>query len=273
MAKKDLAKNAEERLPSKFDYSEDAADGFQNQTMEDCALPWLNLLQDLSPQIKKGEHNIDGAEQGMFCDTLSKEIFDGEQGLEIVIAATEHVFCEWKPKMGGFVGRRDIRDPEVVNARQTQTFGEYKSKAKNDLIETFYVYGVRASAEPGGEPVSFIMSITGTKIKTYKQFNQRLKMFQTGETGNRHRPPIYAHRVLLTSFPDRKGTNDFFNLKIAGAVGDDLEAGLLELGDVRYQAAKALCRSMFAGEAKVDYDAQQQGAGKKNDDEDTPDVF
>ena len=264
MAKKEIAK-AEEHLPSTYDYSEDAGDGFQNQTTEDRSLPWFNLLQDLSPQIKKGEEHIEGAEQGMFCDTLSKELFNGEKGVEIVIAATEHIFCEFKPKRGGFVSRRELNDPEVVNARQTQKFGEYKSEAGNDLVDTFYVYGVREDVN-GGEPIPFITAITSTKIKTYKRFMQRVNMMQTGPPGQRIRPPLYAHRVLLTSFSATKGSDQFFNLTIAGAVGDDLERGLLEPGDIRFQAAKALCRSMFAGEAKVDYTAQQSGKTGSDDD-------
>lgn len=251
MAKKNEIAKSEEYLPGKFDYGDDVDGGFENQTQEDRALPWLTLLQELSPQVKKGEHNIEGAEPGMFCNTLTKEIFP--DGVEIVIASTEHVFCEWKPKMGGFVGRRSLNDPEIVRVRREQEFGKYTSKDGNDLIETFYIYG--AIAKEGADPEPFIMGITGTKIKAYKQFMQRAKMFRHGP--ERQKAPLYAHRVLVTSFEDRRGNNDFWNISLRGAVGDKLENGLLEPSDPRFLAAKALSREVISGDAKVDYDAQQ----------------
>lgn len=266
---KELKKRSAAAL-AKMDYGEDVGGGFENQTAEDRALPWLTLLQDLSPQIKKKEHKIEGAEIGMFCNTLSKELYPAE-GIEVVFAATEHVFCEWKPKMGGFVGRRACNDPEVLHAKNTQTFGEWKTEAKNDLIETFYVYGVIPHND-GREPEAFIMSFTGTKIKAYKVFMQRVNMVQVGEPGSKCRPPLFAHRVILSSYDDTKSGNDFKNVKLKGVANDDLEQGLLEMEDVRYQAARALSKIVVAGDAKVDYEAQREGA-RSEDDGDGDGVF
>lgn len=256
MAKKDLVK-AEEHLPSKFDYGDDQGAGYDNQTQEDKALPWLALLQDLSPQVKKGEGHIEGAEPGMFCNTLTRELFP--EGVEVVFATTEHVFCEYKPDRGGFIGRRGIDDAEVVEARRTQEFGKYHTTEGNDLIETFYYYGVFTE-----NCMPFIMGITSTKIKHYKQFNSRLDMYRTPDRGQK--PPMYAHRIFLTAFTERKKNNDFFNIRIRGAVEDDLDKGLLEPSDPRFIAAKTLYNVVQRGEAKVDYEAQQSDDNKVSED-------
>ena len=65
--------------PSMFEA--DANQGLGQLGMDDLAIPFLRILSDTSPQIKKRDPQyIEGAESGMIYNTLTKEIYDGDKG-------------------------------------------------------------------------------------------------------------------------------------------------------------------------------------------------
>ena len=58
-------------------FEKDANAGLKNLGMDDLAIPFLRILSDTSPQIKKRDPlYIEGAESGMIYNTLTKEIYD-----------------------------------------------------------------------------------------------------------------------------------------------------------------------------------------------------
>jgi len=265
---KDIKKRDENQLAVSSYEGHDGA-GFENQTSEDRAIPFFNLLNALSPQINKQAQRIDGAEIGMFVNTLTKKLFP-PTGIDFVVALTEHSYVEWKKDQGGFVGKHDIRSPIVAEAKSRFDFGKWETPAGNDLIETFYMYSVLCPQDDIPQPA--VIVATGTKIKAYKSVMQRLNMFTIeGEGGRRVRPPIYAHLLRISSFDDSRGKNEFKNYAIRGAVEDDLKKGLLSADDIRFKAAHELYVSTVGGNIKVDYDSQDTGARATEDD--THDAF
>ena len=59
-------------------FEADAAQGAQNISQEDLALPFLKILGQLSPEVNKthGKY-VEGAEPGMIINTVTNEIYDG----------------------------------------------------------------------------------------------------------------------------------------------------------------------------------------------------
>ncbi|MGH2567286.1 MAG: hypothetical protein ACRDGA_03030, partial [Bacteroidota bacterium] len=59
----------------------DGADtGFENVRTDDIAIPFLRILQSLSPQVKKGADRIEGAEEGDILNTVTKAVHKSESG-------------------------------------------------------------------------------------------------------------------------------------------------------------------------------------------------
>src|SRR4051812_45080055 len=53
---------------------------------DDLAIPFLRVLQDLSPQVKKkDEAYVEGAEVGMFYESATKQLWEGEEEGILVI--------------------------------------------------------------------------------------------------------------------------------------------------------------------------------------------
>ena len=70
-------------------FEKDANAGLKNLGMDDLAIPFLRILSDTSPQIKKRDPlYIEGAESGMIYNTLTKEIYDGEAGVKLFLVLT-----------------------------------------------------------------------------------------------------------------------------------------------------------------------------------------
>ncbi len=79
---KNVAKKNGNALPVEVSLlEEDANTGLSNMSMEDLSIPFLRILGDMSPQVKKSkEEYVEGAEPGMIFNTVTREIFNGEKG-------------------------------------------------------------------------------------------------------------------------------------------------------------------------------------------------
>lgn len=275
---KSVAKRGETAVAA-YDYGEQADAGFENQTGDDLALPFIGVLQALSPQVDDSDdRHIDGARAGMLYNTVTEALFDGKDGVEFIPALTEHVFVEWVPRNrgGGFVARHQPTSDVVAKAKEgSPSFGVYatdytptgdeKSPFQgNDLIETFYVYGVVVGEQV--EPV--VLAFTSTKIKVYKRWATKLNMFTIpGPEGRKIRPPLFAHRVRLTTQSQKNNNGSFHNFALSPAEGGSLVDSLLPPDDPRFLAAKDCYDMVKSGAARASYETQHGGEGKGGDGE------
>ena len=272
---KALAKKAPAGALATYDYGDDAGKGFENTSQSDFAIPFLSVLQTNSPECEKaGDRYIDGAEAGMLFNTVSKELIDGEAGLVLVPCDTSHSFVEWVPRDsggGGGAGFRGIHevDSQIVKeckaaAAESGAFGKLPTPDKTELVETFYVFALLLDGVDAVEPREFVMiPFTSTKIKKYKGIMYRLRMFK----GN---PPLFAHRVLLKSVPDKNAKGSFYNFDLAPAVDNDVAASLIPptLDGAPHPllvAAKLFQKQIRSGAARGAYEsvegADDEGSG------------
>jgi hypothetical protein len=217
------------------DYGADMGAGFEHQSPADVSLPWLAVLQDNSPIVR----SLEAAQPGLLHNSVTDDCLPA---VDIVPATTRHLYVEWLPKAkgGGFLGVHEPTSPVVVKARASSPqFGQYTTPEGNELVETFYVYAVQldASSEPTG-PV--VIACTKTKIGQYKRWMTRVSMFQVKTpSGQRVRPPLYAHLVRVTTFEDKNPKGTFYNIKFDPAKGD-MSKSLLEPTSSAYLAAREL---------------------------------
>jgi hypothetical protein len=99
---------------------EDAGAGFEEATRDAYAVPFLRILQDLSPQVKKKmEGYIEGARPGMLFNTATKELFES---VRVIPCYFSQVFLEWIPrddkaaKKAGFVASHPVNTPLAAKA-------------------------------------------------------------------------------------------------------------------------------------------------------------
>jgi hypothetical protein len=270
-----LAVQSKGELALAAGYGEYENDGFDNVTSDDLSIPFLTVMQSNSPEIKPESKGGLGLEIGQLFNTVSQEAFDGEDGVGLVPSITKHEWVEWAPREGdgGFIGRYDCDDPLILEAKATQAFGQYKH-GENNLIETYYIYGILYDVETGDSLGPAVISFSKTKIKRYKRLMSSLRAFQLkvpGEDGQPRRitPPLYAHSLVVCSCDDKNNKGEFQNFNIVPSQGD-LRGSLIDAEDARFQEAVMLKKSIDSGEAKAAYSSAASSEGLPVDENGDP---
>lgn len=250
--------------------------GLEGVTKEELVIPFLSLLQDLSPQVK-GTTKIPGAEVGMLYNTATEEILEPNARDEVIFVpvARERCYMEWVPrkKGGGLVARHAPESQIVAQAKESSTeFGKFATPAGNDLVETFYVYGILIT---NGDPSPICISFTGTKIKVWKKYFTGLTyvLVQTPD-GERKQPPLFAHRIRLGSKDDKnKSGQEFKNITLRPAKGTVKESMVLDPTDEVFQSAAGLQEMIRSGTARADFESERAAGPEASEDGDSDGVF
>jgi hypothetical protein len=241
-----------------FDYSAYAGQGFESHTRDDYAVPFLGVLQSNSPLCETAAT----ARPGMLVNTVTQDIYDGKTGIYFIPAHTDHVVVEWKPRNlgGGFVAIHQLNSELIGKVKAEQEFGKWKTikgdEKSNDLIETFYVYGIHVNEHGAAEQM--IMSFSSTKIKTYKRWMTKARTVQVAlPDGRRINPPLFAHKYKVTTVAEKNAKGSFFNFNI-DFDGSAAEKCRLPTTDPLFLAAVAFSDLIREGSVKAAHDTQTQ---------------
>src|SRR3982751_762076 len=118
--KKDVAIK-EEGLPAEMleELAADAGAGLSTSA-DDNIVPFIILLQDMSPEVKKRDPNyVEGAEAGMYLNRATKQLWAGDRAMAertgFPVLEFQHCYfdrqvVEWIPRQdgGGFVARYPV---------------------------------------------------------------------------------------------------------------------------------------------------------------------
>src|SRR3972149_1780606 len=132
----------ETQLPATLDYSKYAGQGTEQATAGDYALPFLAILQKLSPQCD--ENNllyIGGGKAGMVIEMASGRLLDGKQGINVVPCYFRKDLVEWTPREGGggFVKSHGWQE-KLMEQCERNDRGQLIMPNGNLLVDTKYHY-------------------------------------------------------------------------------------------------------------------------------------
>ncbi|MEJ2248062.1 MAG: hypothetical protein P8Y70_00195 [Candidatus Lokiarchaeota archaeon] len=157
-----------------------AGDGLNEIKMDDLNIPFLRIIQKLSPQIDETSSDyIEHAKVGMFFNTITKKLYGME--INLVPFKYQKVWIEWKPNRGGFVASHK---PDSIPVDQSD-FSEWKYN--NNIIQETLLFYVIIADHPEEGPLVFALSSTG--IKHGKTWNN---LITNTRLPNGDRAPIYA---------------------------------------------------------------------------------
>jgi hypothetical protein len=232
-------------------YEADVGMGFEGQTAEDISVPFLEVLQPGSPEVQ-GE---DGLKSGQIINRTTGEFYSGKDGVAFIPVTTQHVVVEWVPRDngGGIVGTHQLDDPMIVKVRASQPLGKYTHPENgNDLIETFYVYGIFCPPD-GAAPHPAVIAFSSTKIKPYKDWMFRARSIVIALPNGRKltKLPLFSHRYLLTSVFVEKNNYKWYNWLVKFD-GENAEGARIAPNDELYATAKSLCEDIAAGRKVAD---------------------
>ena len=151
-----------------LDFEADSGMGLENIDKSDLALPFLKLLQSGSYETKKKHAKyVEGAEAGMFYNTVTKKLYSGEKGMNVIPCFYKMTYPEWAPfdKSEGRPVHPD-RGPEVM-AQTTKSGTKDVLANGNEIIKTANHFVIIL----GDRPEKALMSLKTTQLKTSRGWN------------------------------------------------------------------------------------------------------
>jgi hypothetical protein len=243
---KEVIKKEEGALATNM-FEADANGGAQNIEQEDLALPFLKVLGQLSPEInKKNGRYVEGAEPGMILNSVTKKLYDGDKGINVIPCAYERKYLEWKPRElgGGLVGMHSIDDPIVRTTKRDQMNKDILPNG--NYLENTASHFVVITGEDAG---TGLISMTRTQLKVSRTWNSMMmsiKLKYQNKNGL-FTPPTFSHIYNLKSvqMTNDKGTWFGWDINKIGPVTDNNV----------YSLAKDFAEKIGKGEVEVKHDS------------------
>lgn len=229
--------------------NEDAKSYVDNTSPDDIAMPRIKILQSASDEVKKSSPEfITGAEEGDLLNSLSKQVFKGDEGLLFVPAFKRIVYLEWKDRAagGGLVANYGEDATPFLEAEVKEN-GKRISKAGHEIVKTYDFFGYVLDVA-SSKVSEVVISMSKTQAKKAKNWNTVMRQL-TSKEGNQL--PIYAGVYQLNTIAESNDKGSWFNYDIK-FVGFTL--GVPNIGAKIYDKAESFAKLISENSVKVSYD-------------------
>lgn len=241
-------------------YEEEANSGFEGADQESYAIPFLSIVQSLSPQRdKKDGAYIEDAEEGMVFNSATERLWQTEDGLEPIKVVPVHFkrsFVEWMPRDsgGGFVAEHTVDDGKMLLEQCTRNDKNQDVLPNgNYLVDTRTHYVLIINDDGSVEPAVVNMASTQTKkSRRWMTVMQNIKM--KGAGGRLFTPPMFSHYYELSTVQESndKGRWHGWTFKNVGLVDNE----------DHFAQAKAFREAALGGQVKEAREEAPTGDGK-----------
>ena len=229
-----------------FDMEADAAQGAQNISQEDLALPFLKILGQLSPEVNKRDGKyVEGAEPGKIINTVTNELYDT---IQVVPAHYKRQYIEWQDRGTSTGAPVAIHDADSDIVSQTTRGKDYKDRLPNgnylDNTASHFVLTL------GDNPQTALISMKSTQLKVSRKWNSMMMGIKMQGKNGLFTPPTYSHIYNLSTvqMSNDKGTWFGWDVSKVGPVTDK----------ALYDMAKSFAESVGKGEIEAKPEAQEQ---------------
>jgi hypothetical protein len=213
-------------------------------------IPRINILQDLSPQVKKSNAaHVEGAEPGQFFNNVAGTL---DRMITFVPASFHVRYIAWKPrKQGGGLVDQNLTLEEVEQNFEADGIGRWigqmspgrgEPAVNVEVIESPEWVGMAMSENWGWMPVA--ISFPGTKAKSARKMNTAIEMTEVEGANGPFTPPAFYHTFELSSVLEQSGDDSWFGFQVS-------HLGLGKTPKHIVEKAKALKKSLQSGEAAV----------------------
>ncbi len=265
MTKTDVASAKQTAVGENFDYGDMSHAGFEDTTIADLSIPFLALLQSLSPQVE--DQTIENCKAGDMLNTVTGEIV--KQPFMVIPVYKEESWVRWRPRNagGGLQGRYEPDSPEVkalIKANGGSRIPPkgsdkktipFKDEDGNDVIETHYVYCLVLGEDKVTVEGYIVVPFSSTKIRVYKDW-------LTAMYTQKGRPPMFANRAAIETTKQKSEGGSYFNFLIKPAFDTWRESLINPQTDMALLTeAKEFAEMIENGLARPDYDSVSGGSG------------
>ena len=226
-----------------LDFVSDSGMGLENIDKSDLALPFLKLLQSGSDETKKKHAKyVEGAEAGMFYNTVTKKLYSGEKGIDVIPVFYKMTYPEWAPfeKREGRPIHND-RGPGIMSQTTQNDRNKDMLTNGNEIIKTANHFVIIL----GDRPEKALMTMKSTQLKVSRSWNSLIEdQFEIDPKTNKSVPAPMFSRVYKLNSVENSGSFTWhgYNINLVKKVDD---AGI-------YQMAKDFHNSLKNSQAKAE---------------------
>ena len=213
-------------LPSTALYEGDAHAGFENVKTSSLALPILKLLQNGSGEAQKRNQNyVEGAEPGMLLNTVTKKLYDGAKGIEVIPCHYKLEYQEWAD-FGTGSGR-----PENIYDANSDILSKTKNEMGKDRLDNGnYILTVGQHyvlIRDGNSTENALISMSSSQGKVCRKWNSMMMSITLDGKNGPYTPPSFSDKYRLTSVLNSGKGNQWYGYNVT-KVGPVEEPALYE---------------------------------------------
>ena len=211
---------------------------------DEMQIPFIRALQALSPQLnKKKPEYIDGAEQGDLFNTVTGQVWKGEEGVTIIPCYQVTKYLEFTPRDMGGGFRGEISPTNPVLQQTTRQGSKELLPTGNELVKSDQHYCLVLDGEGSFQPA--VIDMKSTQLKVSRRWKTQIAMqkIKHPKTGQMITPPLFATEWKITTVEESNDQGAWFNPSVE-------KVGLVGERDLMLEA-KAFRDSVAAGEAKA----------------------
>lgn len=224
---------------------------------DDFSLPFITILQALSPQLDPNEPSmfISGAKQGEFLNTATGEMWEANDGPLLLPVGYKRELVEWKPrKQGGGLVRIHHIDSDILNHTKRNDKNQDELPNGNYVVNTatHFVLSVDVDAlhaEPG------LIPLKSTQLKKSKKWNDLMRNVKIDDgKGGKFNPPTFGVLYKATAVPEKNEEGNWWGWHITFA-GETAISGANSVinNEQLFKQAVEFSKMIESGVAKARY--------------------
>jgi len=236
-----MTKRTDAPLPANT-FEDDMGKGLGNISQQDLALPFLKILAQLSPEVNKRDGKyVEGAEAGMIYNSVTGELHNGVEGINVIPCFYKLEYLEWKDRGEGLGAPVAIYPSSSDIMSKTKPDANYKDRLPNgNYIERTASHFVIIL---GDSPSTALISMKSTQLKISRKWNSMMNGLKLKGKNGLYTPASFSHiyRLKTTQMSNDKGTWFGWEVSKVGPVTDSQA----------YQQAKTFSENISKGNVKA----------------------
>jgi len=200
-------------------FEEDKAGGMEGMGSGDFAMPFLRVLGQLSPEVNKRDSKyVEGAEPGMIFNTVTRQTYDGETGVNLIPCGYKREYVEWSDRGEGTSAPIAIHSVESGIIKDTTRGSDYKDRLPSgNYLENTASYFVLTE-----DMSQALITMKSTQLKVSRSWNSMMNSIKLKGKNGMFTPASYSHVYNLSTVQQSndKGTWFGWNVTKVGPVQD-----------------------------------------------------
>lgn len=214
---KNLTKQKTKAVSTEVNYMADAGKGLENADKDSYAIPFLTMLQKLSPQVD----TVDGAKAGLFINTVNNET---QETVCVIPCGYARKYLRWAPREsgGGFKGQYSPLEVESGKVEGLDRNDKGQLTIGDDILRDTRIHYVLMET-PKGAWRPAVLSLTSTQIKKSKRWMSMIQGIEMElPDGRKFNPASFSHIYILKSVKEENNQGKWFgiNIELVGRVTD-----------------------------------------------------